>query len=197
MAVIRVEHFDGLYGQDPFAYYDYAVALREHLGEGRLPPPFYWPIGYPLIAATAFLLFGVTPAVAQGVNVVLGAALGPLVYWLTRELLALEGRASLAVVSALVAGVVTLFSGALLLSSIVIMSDVAALFWSTLAGIGLIRYLRFGQARWIVVAAFAWAWAIGTRYASVSLAVPYGALLIHHRIQLGKSKGGSRSSGRG
>ena len=40
--------FDGLYGQDAYAYLDYAGALRTALLNGSPPPPFFWPIGYPL-----------------------------------------------------------------------------------------------------------------------------------------------------
>ena len=47
MAVLP--RFDGLYGQDPFAYYDYATGpLRSALLALQLPPPFTWPPGYPL-----------------------------------------------------------------------------------------------------------------------------------------------------
>jgi len=43
--------FDGLYGQDPYSYHDYAIELRAALGAGHAPPPYFWPLGYPLLVA--------------------------------------------------------------------------------------------------------------------------------------------------
>jgi len=39
--------FDGLYGQDAYAYYDFAGELRAALNQGRAPGDFFWPLGYP------------------------------------------------------------------------------------------------------------------------------------------------------
>ncbi len=66
--------FDGLYGQDPYAYYDYASGpLRAALLALRLPPPFTWPPGYPLLTALASLPLGATPRAGQGVSLLAGA----------------------------------------------------------------------------------------------------------------------------
>ena len=54
VGVAVLPRFDGLYGQDPFAYYDYATGpLRSALLALQLPPPFTWPPGYPLLVALA------------------------------------------------------------------------------------------------------------------------------------------------
>ena len=46
--LIVVNRFDGLYGQDAYAYFDYAtVSLYQRWYP---PPPFFWPPGYPCIS---------------------------------------------------------------------------------------------------------------------------------------------------
>ena len=62
--LVIVSQFDGLYGQDPYAYYAYATGpLRVSLLSGRLwpPPPFFWPPGYPLLMSALSLVIGATP----------------------------------------------------------------------------------------------------------------------------------------
>ena len=51
--------FDGLYGQDSFAYVDYALGpLTDSLRRLDLPPDFYWPLGYPLLVSLLALATG-------------------------------------------------------------------------------------------------------------------------------------------
>ena len=91
LAVVAIWQFDGLYGQDAFAYFQQAVAITERLPQGRLPPTdFFWPNGFPLLAALAMLVLGKTALAAQFVSLLCGAALAPLVYGLSRELFPTE-----------------------------------------------------------------------------------------------------------
>jgi len=53
--------FDGLYGQDAFAYFRYARALWPWLLSGAPLPTYYWPAGYPLLVALVLPLFGGSP----------------------------------------------------------------------------------------------------------------------------------------
>ena len=47
-----VRGFNGLYGQDAYAYFDYATGpLRQALIERTAWPAFFWPPGYPLLVA--------------------------------------------------------------------------------------------------------------------------------------------------
>ena len=66
--MIRQTGFDGLYGQDPFAYLDYAAAFKAALAQGQWPPPFFWPIGYPMLIAV-FSIFVPAAFAAQMVSV--------------------------------------------------------------------------------------------------------------------------------
>jgi hypothetical protein len=62
--------FDGLYGQDAFAYFRYARALWPHVLGGAPLPDLYWPIGYPATVALLLPLAGGGPAAGQIVNAV-------------------------------------------------------------------------------------------------------------------------------
>src|SRR5262245_52261785 len=86
--------FDGLYGQDPFAYYDYAVGpLRQSLGQLRPPPPFYWPPGYPLLVTLSSLSIGARPLAGQLVSLIGSGLVAVFTTLLAREVwLALPRR---------------------------------------------------------------------------------------------------------
>src|SRR3954447_22455836 len=78
--------FDGLYGQDPYAYYDYAVGpLRTALLHLSPPPPFFWPPGYPLFVALASLVVGIAPQAGQLVSLTCGALAAVFTLRLARE----------------------------------------------------------------------------------------------------------------
>lgn len=109
--------FDGLYGQDSFAYYGYALALRQALLAGELPPPFFWPMGYPLVIGWMSLFLGSGPAAGQWVSVLAGAGLAPLVYQLVGAYRSFAWRGGV------VAGLLTAVAGQLLLSSVLVMAD--------------------------------------------------------------------------
>lgn len=175
LAAIGWGRFEGLYGQDPFAYYDYALGpLRMSLLRGEAPPPFFWPLGYPLLAALASFV-----AETRGPQLVslFAAALVPVfTFGLAAELGAGAGLPAPRVrrVAAL-AGLLAALCGLLLQAATVVMSDAAALAWATLAGWALARYGRQGRLRWLALAAFALAWSILTRWASGLLVLPFAA----------------------
>jgi len=167
-AVVRLgTGFDGLYGQDPFAYYGYALQLRDALAVLHPPPPFFWPIGYPLLVAAAFAVVGAHPLAGQLVSVVAGATVAPVVYLLVREA---AGRAR---AGALVAGAVAAVGSQLLLSSLSVMSDASGLAWVTLSALAMLRYLRRLEVRWLAAAAFALGWAVLTRWVYALAVIPW------------------------
>ena len=129
VGVAAAYHFDGLYGQDPFAYYDFASALAQ----GHAPGVFFWPLGYPALLAAGFWLFGISAASAQGISLLLGALLSPLVYALARQME--SGR-----IGAFVAGLLMAVCGQALQSSLVVMADIPALTWTTISALCLWRY---------------------------------------------------------
>ncbi len=162
--------FDGLYGQDPYAYSDFAVELREALSEHRVPGLFFWPLGYPVVLAAGYTLFGQQATTGQAINIILGTALTPLIYILARQIgLKRMGR--------LIAALLMTLCGQALQSSIVLMADIPALFWATVSAVFLWHYLcnenSKHHTRWLIVAAMLLAFASITRWLYLSLAVPW------------------------
>ena len=171
LAVVGPAHFDGLYGQDAFAYLDYTRQILAH----DLRGPFYWPLGYPAVAAL-FALGLRDPALGGlAASVTLGALLSPLVYELALEASRPhlgQGEAS-ARKAALVAGLVVALSGQAIQSSIVMMADVTALFWATLSAWLLFRFARTNRLICLLGAAIALALAIVTRWIFFGLVPPW------------------------
>ena len=173
--VIIGRGFDGLYGQDAFAYYTYSLQLRDSLLHGRMPPPFFWPVGYPALVALSSTLVGLTPLAAQLVSSLAGAGVVLLVYALAYDLqMSEDSSPGTARWVALVAGLLATSCGQLWQWSITTMSDTPALFWATLSGWALVRYGRGGALRWLILAGVAFAAALMTRWIYGLLVVPFG-----------------------
>lgn len=167
-AVVRLATgFDGLYGQDPFAYYNYALQLREALAALHEPPPFFWPIGYPLLVAAVLAIVGAQPIAGQLVSTVAGAMVAPVVY-----LLVLEADEK-ARAGAWVAGAVAALGSQLLLSSVSVMADACGLAWVALSALAVARYVRRCDLRWLAAAAFTLGWAVLTRWVYALVVVPW------------------------
>ncbi len=169
--------FDGLYGQDPFAYYDYAVGpLRTALASGQPWPPTFWPPGYPLLIVAAGLVAGSAPAVAQWVSLLCGAAVPALTYLLAcalwPALWPVEANSRWALAGPLLAGLLVALHPQLWQSSIVVMADAPGLAAATLGAWALARYFRTGRAGWLLLSAGAMAYAVLTRWAFALPAIP-------------------------
>src|SRR5947209_1868155 len=67
--------FDGLYGQDAYAYFDYATTSVRRSIEHLAPAleTFFWPPGYPILVALASLTIGPSPLAGQVVSLAMGA----------------------------------------------------------------------------------------------------------------------------
>lgn len=87
--------FDGLYGQDAYAYFDYAMGpLRANLLVLKGPPHFVWPPGFPLLVALASFLLGPVPRAGQLVSLLAGALVPVFTALLAYELWAQPGDRS-------------------------------------------------------------------------------------------------------
>ncbi len=172
LALLALFPFDGLYGQDAYAYYDFARQLQ-HFAPGA----FYWPWGYPLVLAGGLALFGAQPEAGQLINVLLGAALAPLTYFLARQVGCGMG-------GAFVSGILMAVCGQALQSSLVLMSDIPALCWALLSAVLWGHYGHNGRARGLWLAAFLLAFAGITRWLYLILTLPWlGALLTARPIR--------------
>ncbi len=190
IAAIGLTRFDGLYGQDSFAYFGYATgALRGSILHLQTLPPFYWPPGYPLLVAGLSLIVGTVPLAGQVASIAGGAAVASLTVLLAREVQiavpAQRQRGDIAWGYApLIAGLIAAVTGQLLQSSIVVMSDTVALAAATLGAWSLLRYGRSGVVGWLVLASVAFAWAVITRWIYGLVAAPfvmYGLLMVLRR----------------
>jgi hypothetical protein len=85
LALVAIVPFDGLYGQDAYAYYDYAFELAGALGAGQPPPGFFWPLGYPLHIVFTALFAGWGTAASQLASLIAGALAVALTFALGRE----------------------------------------------------------------------------------------------------------------
>lgn len=159
--------FDGLYGQDAYAYAGFA----RDLAAGQPTGDLFWPLGYPLILSLGYTLFGL--ASGQVISLVMGALLSPLIYILTRQY-------ALDRLSAAVAGLLMAFCGQAVQSSLVVMADIPALFWVTLSAIALMRYFRRDQPLFLVLSAGLLAFAAVTRWLYLLLALVWVASVLLH-----------------
>lgn len=148
LVVIFFWQFDGLYGQDAYAYFQQALAITQNLPQGQPPPPdFFWPNGYPLLIAFFSLFAGQTAWAGQLAALLSGAALVPLTFLLSRELFSgsIETNNNSITRShggGLWAGLIITCAGQPILSSVVIMADMPALFWAALAAWLVVRVVH-------------------------------------------------------
>jgi hypothetical protein len=200
---LAVRHgFDGLYGQDAYAYFDYAVGpLRANLMALKPPPHFVWPPGFPLLVALASLLFGPVPLAGQLVSLLAGALVpvfttllayeiwthpghrprppDVLPLWISSSVLGvtLDTLRVTEYATLLLAGLLAALTGQLWQSSLVVMADTTGLAAATIGMWALARYGRLAAggrspARWLMLAAGAMALAILARWAFALVAIP-------------------------
>jgi hypothetical protein len=174
LGAIAVWRFDGLYGQDAFAYYDYALGpLRQALIERTSLPPFFWPPGYPLLVAAASFVFGL--AAGQVVSVLMGGLVPLFTALLARALWPNERWLPL------VAGTLVALSGQLWQSSIVVMADTTGLAMATLSCWAVARYARRPHLGWLLLASLAIVVALLSRWIYALVAVPLAVYVVSLR----------------
>lgn len=72
-SIAALGRFDGLYGQDPYAYLDYATGpLRQSLLRVAPPPPFYWPPGYSFLIVLVYFFIRSEALAGQLASLVAG-----------------------------------------------------------------------------------------------------------------------------
>jgi len=191
---VLIFQFDGLYGQDAYTYYDNSAAVIQAVQNFRLPPNFYWPVGYPLFTSL-FSLFTAGNLGLAGliVSLIAGALLPGVIFLLTRGILRFppEYRSysqnnTLTKQNyhiACFAGIITCFSGAPVKSSLVIMSDAAGLLFASLSMLFLVKYAADGIARHIILTFVFAALAIMTRYAYFMILIPVGIFCANHVLK--------------
>ena len=132
--------FDGLYGQDSFAYYYHGVALwRDHSLLFHWPwlprsIRLFWPYGEPAQLALAFAIAGGAGTIpALSVSMIAGLGVVVAVYALTLAVAAPLLPPPLPRAFALLSALLLALSGLAVQASCTIMSDAPALFWGSLS----------------------------------------------------------------
>lgn len=181
LSYILLTNFDGLYGQDAFAYYDFAHQLRAALHQGQRLGNFFWPLGYPVLLALGFTFLGDHATAGQGINLVLGSTLAPLLFVLARQ-------HNLSRFGAFTTGLLMLVCGQAVQSSLVLMSDIPALTWAVISTIALTHYLNQPSPphptvdKYLLIAAVTLMLALITRWIYVLLVIPsFLMFLVHTR----------------
>jgi hypothetical protein len=172
LALLAIVPFDGLYGQDAYAYYDYAWDLAGALSEGQPPPGFFWPLGYPLHIVFTALFAGWGTAAGQLASLIAGALAVALTFALGREAAGREevGRARQV---GLIAALVVALGGQSLLSSVSTMADTTGLAWATLSAWLVLRYARNLRPLTLGLAGLTLAVAVVTRWGNALLVLPW------------------------
>jgi 4-amino-4-deoxy-L-arabinose transferase-like glycosyltransferase len=169
--------FDGLYGQDAYGYFDYAVGpLRAALSRLDPLPPFFWPPGYPLLVALVSVLTGPQPLAGQLVSLLMGALVPVATFLLARELLPDEPAVPL------LAGVLVGLGGQLWQSSMVVMADTTGLALATFGTYALTRYARERRLRWLLAASALLAGAILARWSYAVLALAGAGFAVRYAL---------------
>lgn len=165
IGILFIPTFDGLYGQDSFAYYTYATgSLRDNLPAFA---PFFWPPGYPLLVALASYIVGVTPFSGQVIALLGGASVPVFTALFAHEIWPPDDRRV-----PLLAGLLTALMGQLWQSSIVVMSDAPSLAFGTMGMWMVARYGRRPTLTHLTFATFGLAYAILSRWAYPLVAIP-------------------------
>jgi len=165
-----INNFDGLYGQDSFAYYNYAtVDLYEQFYP---PPPFFWPPGYPWLVFITSQIIGKTPFA----GLIVSAAMGGLIVLFT-SLITYTIADRNHKLAASIAGLLMACNGQLWQSSAVLMADTTALAAATFGVLAVIIYHQrrktddAARSYWLFLAAAALGYAVITRWIYAMLAV--------------------------
>ncbi len=132
--VIHSLNFDGLYGQDSFAYFYHGFALwHDHALAYHwpwLPAPtrLYWPMGYPALLAAAYSIAGAASAnAAQITTLCCGLAVTALTYGLALRVSRTVLSPAPSHAAAFCAAALIACSGLQVQASVTIMSDAPAL----------------------------------------------------------------------
>jgi len=180
LLLIIVFKFDGLYGQDAYAYLEFSKKFYEALTQFQIPPNFYWPVGFYLFTSV-ITIFTAGNVDLAGLLISLnsGALCAGFVYLLAYEIvqnLKEPERNKLA----FYAGLITALSPILVKQSIVIMSDSLGLMFAVWGMWQFVKYFNTGKLKNIISAFIMFSFAFMTRYAFALLAVPVLAYLIYN-----------------
>ena len=184
--------FDGLYGQDAFAYFRFARAIGPHLRHGTPLPDLFWPRGYPAAVAALLPFAGGGPFAGQLVSALGTAWAAAATFLLVHELDRRRGAPNdpptpptpptpTTPTAPFVAGISVAASGIVLRTGQVVMADGLAIGLTATVLWCFARFLRERRGPWLVGCAIALGWGAVTRWQIGLLALPLGAAALIDR----------------
>jgi hypothetical protein len=179
LLLLLVFKFDGLYGQDAYGYLNYTKAFYNSLTGLQVPPYFYWPIGFPLLASV-FTIFTAGNVWLAGLLVSLnsGSLCAGFVYLLAYDLFPeteIQQRKKIA----LYAGIITAFIPLLVKSSIVLMSDSLGIMYASWSMWQAVKYTNTFKLKHLIYAAVTLSLSVMTRYGYGLLVIPVLIFIIY------------------
>lgn len=181
--LLIVFKFDGLYGQDAYGYLEYTKKFYDALLHFQIPPPYYWPIGFPFFTSV-FTIFTAGNVWLAGLLVSLnsGSLCAGFVYLLTFELFPETNEEQRKKIS-LYAGLIAAFIPLLVKSSIVLMSDSLAIMFASWSMWQAVKYTNEFKLKYLIFASITLSLAVITRYGYALLAVPIIIFVIYTSIK--------------
>jgi len=174
-------NFDGLYGQDAYAYADWSNQFYNSIINFRVPPNFYWPIGFYLFTSVfGMLLGGNTGTAALLLSLNAGALSAGFMYLLTCEVFTDNAEKK---IMSFTAGIILCFAAIAVKSSIVIMADALGLLFLILSAYYLARYANSISRMNLVLCLIFFSFGLMTRYASAMFLLVIMTVTIHTIIK--------------
>jgi hypothetical protein len=166
--ILIIYKFDGFYGQDSYAYYDYSKSFISSINKLNIPANFYFPVGFYIFTYIANILsFGNTPLAALSVSLISSSIIPAVTFLMSFELLKNCFNENEARIISVFSGIIMCTSGSLIQAGIVIMSDSLGLLLALMSVYILIKYVESGKLIYSIFSFSFLSFSIITRYINV------------------------------
>ncbi|MGH2665140.1 ArnT family glycosyltransferase [Flavobacterium sp.] len=168
--------FDGLYGQDSYEYLRYTEALRSFMQTGKSPGDYFWGVYYPIFGS---ILSFIIPNTAIALQLISVFAFSITAFYLEKIIQLTYNENSAQNIPFLF----FILSPIALVHSILIMSDMLACCFTTLAIYHLLLFIQKDTNRNFLFGAVLAVFALLTRYAAAVILLPFCVLALIHLIK--------------
>jgi len=180
LTLIILFKFDGFYGQDSYAYYDNSKVFIESMYSFRFPPNLFWPMGfYFLTFLFNFITLGNISHAALLVSLTAGSLLPGAVYLLSTELFKKYFDSVKTKNISLYAGIIICFSGVVIKSGMVIMSDMPGLLFVVFSVYYLTKYINSNKSADVFFSAVFLSSSFLIRYSNVIVIIMYLFIILY------------------
>lgn len=181
LIILRFLGFDGMSGQDSYAYVDYAKMISDGLKNGNHPGDFFWPAGYPLLGA---LLKPFAFTIDLSLQLICVASISATLYFIHKLLVWQHGPQQKNIILGYLL-LFGLFSPYFLRHALLTMSDLPAAFMLTCGIYFAHDYVQKGQFRQIALATTCLVYSSFIRFPAGIIALPFLLWLVASWIKHG------------